>query len=334
MTSERIDHSEGEIAEALGQRFGWTVREMRPIDQGWLNHKWKMNTDQGPLFVKCYHPDRYKLHSRPERRAAIERTLQLQDELSRSGAACPQVYRSGGPYLQETPSGLHYTVQEWTDGYTAQAGELNAAQMFGLGEEAGRMHRWLQSVPPLDKPAWKPDKAGYLAQWQRNWEQANQAGDEIVLEWLSRSRTVVESLDFSLFDSSREGWLHWDLWVDNIVLQEQGVAGIVDFDRMTMAYPEIDAARAVLSGSLRDGKLQTGTARAFLEGYRGQLQVQEGMLARAMYMLYLIESIWWLRTEVRLQSELRGVLGRFVEEMHWIEANWNALPELLGAVWE
>ncbi|MGY4760537.1 hypothetical protein ACVNS2_13230 [Paenibacillus caseinilyticus] len=82
MTSERIDPSEGEIAEALGQRFGWTVREMRPIDQGWLNHKWKMDTDQGPLFVKCYHPDRYKLHTRPERRAAIERTLQLQDELS------------------------------------------------------------------------------------------------------------------------------------------------------------------------------------------------------------------------------------------------------------
>lgn len=111
-----------------------------------------------------------------------------------------------------------------------------------------------------------------------------------------------------------------------------GVAGIVDFDRMTMAYPEIDVARAVLSGALRDGQIRMETARAFMDGYREHSEPPRGMLTRAIRMLYLIESIWWLRTEVRAESGLRGLLTRFVEEMHWIEDHWTMLPDLLDSV--
>jgi homoserine kinase type II len=120
--------------------------------------------------------------------------------------------------------------------------------------------------------------------------------------------------------------------VDNILLHGQGLSSIVDFDRMTMAYQEIDVARAVLSGSLRDGQLQMETARAFMDGYREHTEVPHGMLTRAIRMLYLIESIWWLRTEVRIESELRGLLSRFVEEMDWIEDNWTTLSDQLDTV--
>lgn len=45
-----------------------------------------------------------------------------------------------------------------------------------------------------------------------------------------------------------------------------------------------------------------------------------------------MESTWWLRTEVRKESELRSLLQRFIEEMHWIEDHWEELPELLAHV--
>jgi homoserine kinase type II len=72
------------------------------------------------------------------------------------------------------------------------------------------------------------------------------------------------------------------------------LAGIVDFDRLTMAYQEIDVARAVLSGSLRDGHMRIETPRAFMDGTVKHLEVPRGMitLAWAIGMLYLIESIW------------------------------------------
>jgi homoserine kinase type II len=331
MTKEVKELWAAEIADHIKNRFGLSVVEVVPIDKGWLNVKWKMITNHGPLFIKYYHPERYKLHKLPERRNAIEKTLELQDGLSVAGIRCPRVHIYNRQFIQETPSGLFYTVLDWVDGHTAQAGCLNAAQMFDLGVTTGRMHKWLQSVPPLDKPAWKPDRDAYLREWQGNWEKAQEAGDKTVMEWLRRSQAIVQSMDFRIFEQCPTGWLHWDLWVDNILLHEQGLSSIVDFDRMTMAYQEIDVARAVLSGSLRDGHLQMETARAFMDGYRMHTEVPQGMLSRAMHMLYLIESIWWLRTEVRTESELRGLLSRFVEEMHWIEDKWATLPDLLDS---
>ncbi|WP_164472641.1 phosphotransferase enzyme family protein [Cohnella candidum] len=318
-----------EIASHLKEWLGVSITGMSPIDKGWLNVKWRMDTEQGPLFVKYYHPERYKIHIRPDRKAEIERTLRFQDGLNEDGIPCPRVYRFDGSYIKETHSGLHYTVMEWLDGYTVPAGSMNKAQMHELGIATGRMHCWLGRIPQLEQPAWKPDKEAYLRQWKLNWDEAERADDSVVKEWLRRSCSIVDSTDFHIFDPSPIGWLHWDLWVDNILLREHGVAGIVDFDRMTMAYPEIDVARAVLSGALLDGQLDAGKVQAFMEGYRQNGAAPQGMLTRAFRMLYFIESIWWLRTEIRRESELSGLLARFVEEMHWIENNWDALPDRL-----
>lgn len=312
-----------EITEHLKIRFGYTVHDAMSIDKGWLNVKWKMETDRGPVFVKYYHPERYKLHMHPDRRSAIERTLQLQQGLSQAGIPCPGVHSYIGRFIQETPSGIMYALLDWVDGFTVPAGRMNAAQMLDMGKATGRMHKWLQAEPLLSKPAWIPDKDAYMRDWRINWGKAQEAGDELALGWLKRSQAIVGAMDFRMFDSSPIGWLHWDLWVDNIVLHESGVAGIVDFDRMTMAYPEIDVARAVLSGALREGQMQVENVRAFMEGYREHFAAPNGMLSRALCMLYLIESNWWLRTEIRAESELRGLLGRFVEEMHWIEDQWE-----------
>lgn len=327
MTEPLNDRVAAEIAVQLKSRFGLNVREAVAIDKGWLNIKWKIITDHKWLFVKYYHPDRYKLHTRPDKKRDIERTLELQNSLNEAGVPCPKVYGYKGQMLQETPSGLFYTVMDWVHGYTVQAGELNAAQMLELGAATGRMHRWLRTVPPLAQPAWRPDKEAYFTEWQVNWEQALAAGDRVVMDWLQRSQHIVSSMDFSIFELAPIGWLHWDLWVDNIVLHGQGVSGIVDFDRMTMAYPELDVARVVLSGALHNGQMNAATAQAFMKGYRQYSEAPAGMLTRAMRMLYLCESLWWLRTEVRAESELKELLRRFVEELHWIENNWSTLAE-------
>ena len=83
---------------------------------------------------------------------------------------------------------------------------------------------------------------------------------------------------------------------------------------------------------MSDGKLRTDTVKSFAEGYREHLELPPGTLVRAMILLYLIESIWWLRTEIRAESELRGLLGRFIEEMHWIEDNWRTLRDQLDMI--
>lgn len=329
MSAELVREWEDELAALLGSQFGLVYEGATPIDKGWLNVKWKVDTDQGPIFAKYYHPERYKLHARPDRKAAIAKTLELQHGLSLAGVACPKAWSRDGGYLHSTPSGMYFAFMDWVDGATVPAGGMNDEQLRSLGHATGHMHAWLANVPPLDRPAWEPDRNAYFREWETNRDNAAARKDEIVLEWLTRSRAIVESTDFNMFEESKPGWLHWDLWVDNILLGERGVAGIVDFDRMTMAFPEIDVARAVLSGALREDGMRMDGVRAFMDGYREHREASGELLARAIKMLYLIESLWWLRAEIRAESHLRELLARFVREMHWIEAHWRELPQLL-----
>ncbi|MFX7329454.1 hypothetical protein ABTI69_21925, partial [Acinetobacter baumannii] len=66
--------------------------------------------------------------------------------------------------------------------------------------------------------------------------------------------------------------------------------------------------------------------------YRKHAAASGELLVRAIRMLYLIESIWWLRAEVRVESELRELLARFLRELRWIEEHWRELPGLLERV--
>lgn len=329
MSTPIMQRWEAELAELLRRRFGLDYQGATPIDKGWLNIKWKVDTDQGPVFAKYYHPERYKLHARPDRKEAIAKTLELQHGLSLEGVTCPKAWSRDGVYLHGTPSGMFFALMDWVDGATVSAGSMNDGQLRGLGQATGRMHAWLADVTPPDRPAWEPDRNAYFKEWQANRDKAAGQKDGAVLEWLSRSRAIVESTDFRIFEGSKPGWLHWDLWVDNILVGEQDVAGIVDFDRMTMAYPEIDVARAVLSGALRDDGMRLDGVRVFMDGYREHREASGDLLARSIKMLYLIESLWWLRTEIRAESHLRELLARFVREMHWIEEHWRELQEML-----
>ncbi|MDR6884544.1 phosphotransferase [Bacillus sp. 3255] len=313
-----------EIASHLHANFGLNVYDAVELHKGWLNVKWQLKTERGLFFVKYYHPNRYRLHL-PEKRKKIEQTLQLQTQLFKAELPCPQVLGREGRFIQETAAGQQYALMEWLDGCTAEAGDISEFHMYELGRTTGRMHWLLRDVRP-GKAAWKPDQAASLTGLQANLEQAQQAGNGPLAELLERAIGNVRALDCERLAESPTGWLHWDLWVDNLLLNEKGVAGIVDFDRMDVAYPEIDAARAVLSGAWTNKRVRIEAVRAFLEGYRQHAAAPKGMLLRALRMLYLIESVWWLRAEI---LEDAGVPARFYQELVWLTEEWDRLADLL-----
>lgn len=316
-----------EITSHIHASFGVKVDGAKELDKGWLNVKWQLTTERGLLFVKYYHPNRYKLHV-AEKRKKIEQTLQLQMRLCRAGLPCPQVFGLEGQFILETAAGQPYALMDWVEGSTPEAGDISDFHMYGLGKTTGRMHQLLRDVR-LEKATWKPDQAACLTGLQANLEQAGQAGNDQLADQLAQAIANVRALDFELFSESPEGWLHWDLWVDNVLLNEKGVAGIVDFDRMDVAYPEIDAARAVLSGAWKEGRIRMEGVHAFLEGYREHADAPKGMLLRAIRMLYLIESVWWLRNEILGDT---GVPVRFYQELAWLTKEWGYLPDLLQEI--
>ncbi len=123
------------------------------------------------------------------------------------------------------------------------------------------------------------------------------------------------------------GWAHRDLWVDNLLFEQDRLSAILDFDRLNYDYPELDVARAILSCSLLKDDFQAGNARAFLSGYRTECEFPVGKFVRALRMLWYMESPWWI-TKTMDQHSVPP--ARFAEEMLWLAKSHLELGEMVG----
>jgi homoserine kinase type II len=76
-----IEQVKDEIFECIERYFDVKILADQLIPLGWLNYKWKIETDRCILFVKQYHPQRY-----PEQKLArIREALRLQSYLHHQG---------------------------------------------------------------------------------------------------------------------------------------------------------------------------------------------------------------------------------------------------------
>lgn len=144
-------------------------------------------------------------------------------------------------------------------------GKLNLNQMYDLGRVTGHMHRLLND--------------GTLEMKRESvWNYASKSGQLHLLLVLETQYKVTEVISLGDFNLNRVGWAHRDLWVDNLLFKDRKVIAILDFDRMKYDYPQLDVARAVVSGALTENGLDVSLASAFIKGYCENHSVGKGFL--------------------------------------------------------
>lgn len=307
--------------------FGIHIQRYSPNFLGWYNMKWLVTTDSQELFVKCYHPQRYKL-SDPNRRKRIGRSLFFQQVLHEEVNVCPNVWSKNGDFILQSESGHSYVVMDHFEGRSPIVGLLNTDTHYQLGKAVGSMHR-VMSRFSIDGEQWTPSILDMKEQWAANFESAlsQEIPNERAIRVIERYGLILSEMDLSIFERLVPGWAHWDLWADNILVGADGRVGFVDFDTVTFSYPEIDVARALLSCSLHQGELRKEAVRAFLAGYRTERAFPRGQLLLALKLLWCKEAHWWLKTGM---DDFSGPPLRFTEELIWLTEHWNELDDRYG----
>ena len=124
------------------------------------------------------------------------------------------------------------------------------------------------------------------------------------------------------------GITHRDLWVDNLLFNDNRLTAILDFDRLRYDYPQLDVARAVISCAL-DDDLDVSLASAFIDGYSEERTVVKGYLTNSLRLLWYMESTWWINATMDQHSVPPA---RFAEEMLWLAENQKNMSALLGNI--
>ncbi|TBX52560.1 homoserine kinase [Bacillus mycoides] len=326
LSNEKANLIFKELKEECEKLFDLNIRKATPINRGWLNLKWKLETDAGVYVLKQYNKDRYKLYDSN----LLVQALQQQQRLHNNGLCCPKLLTHESDIIHVSKSKEKFVVLEHQEGELVPPGKVNKKQINSLGQMIGIMHKLLNDgslMKGKNAQFVLPAQENRLLHWENKIRGAKQLGKQESLPFIKLQKEVTKFVDTEPFQTSIKGWAHRDLWVDNFLFHKNDVSAILDFDRMGYDYLDLDIGRAVISCALDNGKLNMELVASFLEGYRKELDFTAGRIVRTIQMLWYMESAWWINTNMDQHSVPPT---RFAEEMIWIAENYGELHNMLA----
>jgi homoserine kinase type II len=314
-----------ELCETFEKWFGFRVLNAEPIVRGWLNRKWKLTTTNGVFLLKSYHPDRYRMYDE----SALMRALRWHSDLHNQGLPCPQILTYEGTPLHATPSGRRFMLMSFCDGDRMLPGKASVGEMYSLGAATGQMHDLLLTLGGVPTKATFsiPNVSERIEHWIDVLKAVEAGGKQELSPFAERQLRATQAIDINEFLGAEIGWAHRDLWADNILVADDSVSAILDFDRVNSDYLELDIARAIMSGALEGEELNIAAMQAFLDGYRSQRDFPEVGILRSLRMLWYMESSWWITEDMDKHTVPPQ---RFSHEMDWLARHIHALPSILG----
>ncbi|WP_028612765.1 phosphotransferase [Paenibacillus harenae] len=313
-----------DILSSISDTFKIKIYDFLQIEQGYLNLKWKIETDVGSLFVKQYNKTRY-----PENFVnGLEISLTHQFNLYKQGIPTPKLFLNQGRHVLRTPAQERFVLMSLCEGNVIPPGSANENQSYTLGNAIGRMHQLLNSKNAKPYPLhWDiRNKEEMLGLWNKRWAHAGNMKCEKTIRALEVQRKIIDETEIDIFLNCERGWGHWDLFVDNLLFTNDSLTAILDFDRMHYVYPEFDISRPILSCTLDIGSINMGRVSAFVKGYREYQPLTIEKLVRS------VRLTWWKEAEwVTVESENDSIpLKRFREENIWVGQNWNNLHDIFS----
>ncbi|MET3729549.1 homoserine kinase type II [Fictibacillus halophilus] len=313
------------LKEEVETRFGFEVEKYTPIKRGWLNQKWKIETNQGVYLIKQYNRERIKLYDLQ----TIQSALQTQNRLFSKGLACPELLSYKGDLLQKSAEGELFTVMRFMEGRLIAPGHVSNEQIQSLGEEVGKLHNLLNdgTLSAKSETLFKlPSIEERVEYWQTELNKCDEQGLDQIRSLMDFQKTATLTFNIEQFENLTPGWCHRDLWVDNLLFSENHITAILDFDRMNYDYLEMDIGRLIISTCLQNNTLNRKAVQAFLTGYNNTNELSVERLVMSLRLVWYMESTWWIDV-IPHEGEPPK---RFQQEMVWLAGHLEQLENMMN----
>lgn len=319
-----------DIKDTIENLFGLHIYTRAQFSLGLLNLKWKVETEEGIFVIKQFSKERYEKYDLKQ--VSSEQNIAIQEQLRQyeNGSPCPRVLTHNGNVIHTSTSGERFIIMEHMTGDNMLPGTLNENQMYSLGKITGHMHNvfndgthGVAKTPKFIPPSLQQRLEHWKTLYQR--VQKNNPLTRLV----EMQIRATEHFDLEWISSSDPGWAHRDLWVDNLLFKGDHLSAILDFDRFAFDYPELDIARAIMSGVLKDKQFHGNSAIAFIDGYKTKRKLKSGTVVRSLQLLWYLESVWWVTPQLN-QERYQEV--QFQNEMTWLAENLLELSEIFGDI--
>lgn len=312
------------IINDLKKNYHIDVVSSSSISGGWLNLKWKVQTNKGLLLVKQFDPKRYP----KEKLRKVEHALQWQLSIYNQGVKCPLIYTWNGQVIRMLQDNIAYMVMEFCMGEEKNYKTITAAEMYSLGRACGQMHRSFRMIPVNTMDARMEHLLKKLCNKYENCISNRCKSDSVkYIQTLKKQKTILDTLTEEFFRLQPRAIAHQDFAADNILFYKGAVSAIIDFVRSSYSYILQDIGRALLSFTVKDDNINIEFIDAFHNGYTEYLTLSYEMMVNALKISWCFETPWWIQPEWFAQEE--GKPTRFRDEIVFVTNHWFELEEII-----
>lgn len=308
----------------IHRRFGLVPVSVMPVSGGWLNQKWKIETEQGTFLVKQYSRVRYD----DKQLLYMEQALQREIHLSRMGIKCPHYLTDNGAAVLYLQDGTPYSVMEFYYGWNETAGTVTLIQMRDLGRVLGQIHSAFSTVC-IDGVKGYPLDDLYQSLWSNYREKVSAFSEQDHVsyqETVKMQEPILQKLEPAFFDALPKGISHEDFAPDNLLFDDDGVVAVVDFDRNQYSYLWHDVGRVLLSFCREEKGFDIKKIKAFLDGYNEYRPMTIDNVVDAFRITWCIEVLWWIQPNCFTMEPCKATEYR--DEMMWLTKHWWELDNL------
>jgi homoserine kinase type II len=317
------------IVADLKSSYGIYCGNMTPVVGGWLNKKWKVESDRGTFLVKQYSTKRFSNNQIEQINHALKRQMLLE----KRGIPCPYILPYKNDAIRAIDTEVSYMVMSFCPGKSETYDTVSLHEMISLGNTCGAMHKEFGKLP-IEGVKGFPicGRQIILSLWENFHARLNDRIEDHQDEYkdaVSSQEEILSHLTADFFDNIPKGIAHEDFTPDNILFDNDSISAIIDFDRNQYSFIYHDIGRAILSFALRDSYIDINKVTAFVNGYATHLPLTLENVIAALRLVWCIEVPWWIRPgEFTSDSEK---LQRFRYEILWLTKHWFDLESFISA---
>ena len=320
------------IISEIEKKYGIDIKTFKLLSGGWINQKFLIKDEKNKEYVfKELSLEKFPI----DYFDTLCETVNIQNELYKEKIKVPEVIMNKNDKCITKIGNKHYFMQDFLKGKTKEFNNLTLSEIKDIGKTLGLIHKALQVK---DKSHFNKELLKYKTISILNEElksRKNQITDDTPYEYieeLTHHQKIINDLAESKFlENKTTQLIHGDFTPDNIILSNNKVLGVIDFELVRINSPLQDIGRIVMSTCFYNNEFDSTKLNSFIKGYSSVTPIDENTIVDSIKMVWANEVNIWIQ-ERYFKNYNPAKVEKFIEEIKWISANWYNLKEIMKGV--
>ena len=320
--------------DELKKNYSIDSKNMSSLTGGWLNEKFVITSTTEKKYVlkelsmKKFPANYIKI---------LINTIKIQNELSNQNILVSKLIINNSKKLVSTFSDNRlFYLQEFVNGETKASTNITNEEVYSIGKNLALLHLSLKkmNIKPFNSNFLKfksiIDLNNVLIHKKEN---SDSSSSQLYIKQLNNCEKIIDDLKKTNFLEQQELQLiHGDFTLDNIILFNNEVKAIIDFELVRINSKLQDIGRCILSCSFDNGNFDILKFKNFLLGYSSVEGLTKSQMIDSLKIVWINEFDIWIQDKY-FKNYNPPKVENFIKEIMWIGNNWFDLEKIIGGIY-